>query len=205
MCDIDADRYHALLLQAQSAVDLAQGELDRTKANIDKGYVGKAMLDKAQLDFQNARVALLQAQSRCGQPLRSALWWPSCQPFRGTFSERHAGNPHRAHCRTSPSLEAVVTIPESEAFDYHEGQKAEFELLQGDGGIVSGRIRELDRAVEAHNRTLMARIQLSNTGKHLSPGMIGRVRILRKSYDKAMVLASQAVLRLHDGTAMMRG
>ena len=53
------------------------------------------------------------------------------------------------------------------------------------------------------NRTVTARIQLSNPGGHLRPGMVGRARILRKGYDKALVLASQAVLRLQEGTAVM--
>jgi len=203
LCDIDSDRYHALLMQAQSAVDLAQGELDRTKNNIDKGFVGKATLDKAQLDFQNARVALLQAQradadSRCEAPFAGLL----VSRFVEHFQNAMPGTP-TVRVANVANLEAVVSIPESEAFDYRNGQKAEFELLQATGGTFYGRIHELDHAVEAHNRTLMARIQLANTGKSLSPGMIGRVRILRKGYDKAIVVSSQAVLRLQDGTAIM--
>ena len=203
LCDIESDRYQALSLQAQSALDLAQGELDRTKNNVDKGYVGKAMLDKAQLDFQNARVAVLQSQrayqdSRCEAPFAGVL----VSRFVDAFQNAAPGTPTVRVANLS-SLEAVVSIPESEAFDYREGQKAEFELLQDKGGMVSGTIRGLDRAVEVRNRTVTARIQLYNPGGHLRPGMVGRARILRKGYDKALVLASQAVLRLQEGTAVM--
>jgi membrane fusion protein (multidrug efflux system) len=34
--------------------------------------------------------------------------------------------------------------------------------------------------------------------------MIGRVRILRQTHENAVVVPSQAVLRLQDGTAVMR-
>jgi len=203
LCDIESERYHALALQAQSAQDLAQGELDRTKNNVEKGYVGKAMMDKAQLDYQSARVAVLQTQrayqdSRCEAPFSGVL----VSRFVDAFQNVAPGTPTVRVANLS-SLEAVVSIPESEAFDYHEGQKAEFELLQGNGGYITGRIRGLDRAVEVHNRTVMARIELPNPGGRLRPGMVGRARILRKGYDKALVLASQAVLRLQEGTAVM--
>jgi len=203
LCDIESERYHAIALQAQSAMDLAQGELDRTKNNVEKGYVGKAMMDKANLDYQNARVAVLQAQrayqdSRCEAPFAGVL----VSRFVDAFQTTAPGMPIVRVANLS-TLEAVVSIPESEAFDYREGQKAEFQVLQNNGSFIVGHIRSLDRVVEAHNRTVTARIELPNPGGHLKPGMVGRTRILRKGYEKALVLASQAVLRLQEGTAVM--
>ena len=203
LCDIESERYQALALQAKSAQDLAQGELDRTKNNVDKGYVGKAMLDKAELDYQNARVAVLQAQrayqdSRCEAPFSGVL----VSRFVDAFQNVAPGMPTVRVANLS-RLEAAVSIPESEAFDYRDGQKAEFQLLQGNEGFIVGRIHGLDRAVEARNRTVTARIELPNSGDRLRPGMVGRARILRKSFDKALVVPSQAVLRLQDGTAVM--
>ena len=58
--------------------------------------------------------------------------------------------------------------------------------------------------MQSNNRIVSARVQLGNPGGTLRPGMIGKVRVLRRKYDKALVVASQSVLRLQDGTAVMR-
>lgn len=204
LCNIDSEKYQAMLLQAKAAQDLAQGEMDRMKSNVEKGYVGKAVLDKAQFDFQSARVARLQAQrayedSRCQAPFSGMLVSRSIERYQNVA-------PGMPTVRVSglSKLEAVVSIPESEAFDYKSGQKAEFLLLQGDVKPIEGRIRGLDMAVESRNRTALARIEIPNPGNRLRPGMVGKARILRKRYEQALVVPSQAVLRLQDGTAVMR-
>jgi membrane fusion protein (multidrug efflux system) len=204
LCDIETDLYQAQLKQAQAAFDLAEGEIDRAKSNVAQGFVGKAVQDKAELDFQGARVALFQAKrayesSRCQAPFAGVLVSRTVEQFQsvgpGAPTVRVAG---------LSRLEALVSIPESEAEGYREGQRAEFTLLQGGAKVIQGTIGSLDRAVSSNNRIVAARVQLGNPGGSLRPGMIGKVRILRRRYDKALVVASQAVLRLQDGTAVMR-
>lgn len=204
LCDIDADLYLAQYKQAQAALELAKGETERAKTNVEQGYVGKAVQDKAELDFQAARVALLQSQrayesSRCQAPFSGVLVSRTIEQFQtaapGAPTVRVAG---------LSRLEALVSIPESEADGYREGQRAEFTLLQGSGKPIVGSIGSLDRAVQSNNRVVSARVQVGNPSGSLRPGMIGKVRILRRKYDRALVVASQAVLRLQDGTAVMR-
>jgi membrane fusion protein (multidrug efflux system) len=204
LCDIDAELYQAQLKQAQAAVELAVGESDRAKQNVKEGFVGKAATDKAELDLQGARAALFQARrayadSRCEAPFAGVLV--------SRFIEKHqSAAPGTPTVRVAAlaRLEAQVSIPESEAFAYRDGQKAEFVLLQAGSKPVAGRIASVDRAVESRNRVVTARVRIENPGNTLSPGMIGRVRILRERHEKALVVPSQAVLRLQDGTAVMR-
>jgi membrane fusion protein (multidrug efflux system) len=204
LCDIEADLYQAQLKQAQAALDLAKGEIDRAKSNVEQGYVGKAVQDKAELDYQGARVAMLQAQrayenSRCQAPFAGVLVSRTVEEFQsvapGMPTVRVAG---------LSRLEARVSIPENEAEGYREGQRAEFTALQAGSRPITGTIGSLDRAVESNNRVVSARVQIGNPSGALSPGMIGKVRILRKRYEGALVVASAAVLRLQDGTAVMR-
>lgn len=204
LCDIDSDRYHAMLLEAKATLDVAQGELDRAHSNVEKGYVGKAVVDQAELGYQGARVAYFQAQrgfeeSRCQAPFAGVLVSRFIDPFQSVA-------PGVPTVRVSglSRLEADISIPESEAFDYRDGQKAEFQLLQTDAKPIVGHIRTLDRAVEDRNRTVTARVELPNPGGTLRPGMVGNARILRKRYEQALVLPSQAVLRLQEGTEVMR-
>ncbi len=204
LCGIETDLYQAQLKQAQAAFDLAQGEIERAKNNVSQGFVGKAVQDKAELDFQGSRVALFQAKrayesSRCEAPFAGVLVSRSVEQFQsvgpGAPTVRVAG---------LSRLEALVSIPESEADGYREGQRAEFTLLQSGSKPILGTISSLDRAVQSNNRIVSARVQLGNPGGTLRPGMIGKVRVLRRKYDKALVVASQAVLRLQEGTAVMR-
>lgn len=203
LCDIESAKYYALLMAAKSAVEVAKGELDRQKVNVEKGYVGKAVLDQAELGFQQARVNQLNAQrtyedSRCQAPFAGMLVSRSVERFQTVAP----GSPTVRIAATS-RLEAVVAIPESEARDFKEGQAAEFSLVQDNGKPFVGKLKSVDRAVEARNRTVTARIEIPNPGNTLRPGMVGRARILRKKYDMAVVVPSSAVLRLQAGTMVM--
>jgi membrane fusion protein (multidrug efflux system) len=204
LCDIDAELYQAQLRQAEAAVELARGEAERAKENVRDGYLGKAATDKAELDLQAARAALFQARrayadSRCEAPFAGVLV--------SRFVDKHqvaAPGTQTVRVAALSRLEALVSIPESEAFDYKEGQRAEFVLLQDGAQPVAGRIESIDRAVESRNRVVTARVRIENPGQTLRPGMIGRVRILRQTHENATVVPSQAVLRLQNGTAVMR-
>ncbi|MDB5048426.1 MAG: efflux transporter periplasmic adaptor subunit [Fibrobacteres bacterium] len=203
LCDIESQRYQAMMLSAKSAMDVARGELERQKVNVEKGFVGKAVLDQAELGFQQARVAMLQAQrtyedSRCQAPFTGVL----VSRMIDRFQTVAPGAPTVRIAATS-RLQAVVAIPESEARDFREGQTAEFSLVQDSAHVFTGKLKSIDRAVEAHNRTVMARIDIPNSGNVLRPGMVGKTRILRKKYDKAIVVPSNAVLRLQEGTMVV--
>ncbi len=203
LCDIESEKYRAMYLQTQSALDLAKGELERTEANIAKGYIGASVKDKADLDFQSARVALLQAErayqdSRCQAPFSGVLVSRNIDKFQTAAP----GQPTVRIAQTD-RLEAVIAIPESESFDYKEGQTAEFMLIQDTATVFPGKIRSIDKAVEARNRTVTARLEIQNQGDQLRPGMVGRARILRAKMDSAVVVPSDAVLRLQGGTSVM--
>ncbi len=203
LCDIESARYQAMLLQAKAAVDIAKGEVDRQKVNVDKGFVGNAAIDQAQFGFQQARVAMLQAQrayedSRCQSPFSGVMVSRLVERFQTVAP----GQPTVRVAATN-RLEAVVSIPESEARDFREGQTAEFSQVQDTAHAFAGKLKSIDRAVEGKNRTVMARIDIPNSGNVLRPGMVGRTRILRKKYPSAIVVPSNAVLRLQDGTMVM--
>jgi membrane fusion protein, multidrug efflux system len=203
LCDIESARYLAMLQAARSAVEVAKGESDRQKVNVEKGFVGKAVLDQAELQFQQARVAMLQAQrafedSRCQSPFTGVLVSRMVERFQTV-----APGAPTVRVAATTRLEAVVSIPESEARDFREGQTAVFNLIQDTAHGFSGKLKSIDRAVEARNRTVMARIDIPNSGNVLRPGMVGKTKILRRKYDNAIVVPSNAVLRLQEGTMVV--
>jgi RND family efflux transporter MFP subunit len=203
LCDIDGDKYGAALDAAKAQVDVAQGDLERAKANVENGSIGRAALDAANLSYQNSRMLLATAKRA----------YEDCQcqaPFDGILVSRsidkyQAVAPGVSTVRVSriDRLEADIAIPEADAFGYEEGMKAEFRLLQRPDIAFDGRLMSLDRAVDVKSRTVTARIELTNHNGMLEPGMVGRARILRHRYAHAIVVPSSALVRLQNGVCAM--
>jgi membrane fusion protein (multidrug efflux system) len=203
LCAIDSEKYEAALQAANAQVDVARGDLERAKANVEKGSLGRSALDGANLAFQNARMMQATAQrayeeSRCQAPFNGVL----ASRFIERYQTLGPGLPTVRLSRMD-RLEAVIAIPESEAFSYTEGMKTEFHLLQDTSRVYAGTLTSLDRAVDAHSRTVSARLVVANTDGALRPGMVGRARILRHVYAKAIVVPSPALLRMQSGVSAM--
>jgi len=203
LCDIDGDKYGAALEAAKAQVVVAKGDLDRATANVENGSLGRAAEDAANLAYQNAKMSLATAKRA----------YEDCQcqaPFDGILVSRNiekyqtvAPGVQTVRVSRVNQLEAVIAIPETEAFSYSEGMKTEFRLLQNSQRSYDGILSSLDRAVDAKTRTVAARIIISNRDGTLRPGMVGRASILRKKYAKAIVIPSTALVRLQNGISAM--
>ncbi len=203
LCDIDGDRYGTALEAAKAQVVVTKGDLDRATANVENGSLGRAAQDAANLAYQNAKM-LLATTKRAYEDCQ-------CQaPFDGILVSRNIDRyqtiaPGAITVRVSRigQLEAVIAIPEAEAFSYEEGMKAEFRLLQHAEKVYEGTLKSLDRAVDSKSRTVTARVVVNNHDGMLKPGMVGRASILRKKYAKAIVIPSTALVRLQNGISAM--
>jgi membrane fusion protein, multidrug efflux system len=203
LCDIDGEKYGAALEAAKAQVEVAKGDVDRAKANVENGSVGRSEIDKTNLSFQNARMSLATTKRayedcQCQAPFDGILVSRNIEKFQTVAP----GVPTVRVSRVN-ELEAVIAIPETEAFSYEEGMKTEFCLLQHPDQPFEGRLSSLDRAVDSKSRTVMARIVVVNRNGSLRPGMVGRARILRHKYAKAVVVPSAALLRMQNGISAM--
>jgi membrane fusion protein (multidrug efflux system) len=203
LCDIDSVKYEAALQAATAALQVAKGELERATINVEKGSLGRAVLDAANLGYQNARMNQASAQ-RAYEDCR-------CQaPFDGVLVSR-AIEKHQTVTPGMPTmrvsrldrLEAMVSIPEAEATGFTEGMPTEFRLVQNPDRVYTGTLASLDRAVDTRSRTIAGRIIITNNDGTLKPGMVGRASVLRHSYTNAIVVPSTALLRLQNGVAVM--
>lgn len=203
LCGIDNDKYEAAYEAAKAQVDMTKGDLDRATANVEKGSIGRSVLDGANLAYQNARVLLATAKRanedcHCQAPFDGVLVSRTIEKFQNI-------SPGMPTVRLSriDRLEAVIAIPETEAFSYQEGMKAQFRLLQRQETAFEGQLSSIDRVVDSKSRTVSARILLANKANLLKPGMVGRAQILRKTYKSAVVVPSSALLRLQNGVSAM--
>jgi multidrug resistance efflux pump len=81
LCDIDKDKYEAAYEAAKAQVEMTKGDLERARANVEKGSIGRSVLDGANLAYQNAR--MLQATAKRA--------YEDCQcqaPFDGVLVSR---------------------------------------------------------------------------------------------------------------------
>jgi RND family efflux transporter MFP subunit len=203
LCDIDGDKYGAALEAAKAQVEVTKGDLERAKINVEKGSLGRSAIDGANLAYQNSRMNLATAQRayedcHCQSPFNGVL-------VSRTIEKYQTISPGAPTVRVSrvDHLEAVIAIPETEAFSYEEGMKTEFRLLQHPERAYDGKVTSIDRAVDSRSRTVAARIVVSNPNGALKPGMVGRARILRRTYRKAVVIPSTALVRLQNGISVM--
>jgi membrane fusion protein, multidrug efflux system len=203
LCDIDGDKYGAALEAAKAQVEVTKGDFERAKANVENGSLGRAALDGANLALQNARMLLATTKRayedcQCQAPFNGVLVSRSIDRFQ-TLSP---GVPTVRISRVD-RLQAVIAIPETEAFGYEPGMKTEFRLLQRPEEVYYGTLSSRDQAVDARSRTVTARIMIENKDGTLRPGMVGRASILRKKYKNAIVIPSTALLRLQNGISAM--
>lgn len=203
LCDIDGEKYEAALKAAEAQVEVTQGDLERAKINVEKGSLGRSALDGATLAHENAHMLLASARrayedSRCQAPFNGVLVSRAIDRYQSVSP----GMPTVRVARMD-RFEAVLSIPESEAFGYADGMRTEFRLLQDSGTVYEGRLASVDRAVDSRSRMATARIEIVNRDNRLRPGMVGRARILRKHYTNALVVPSTALLRLQSGVSAM--
>jgi len=203
LCDIDGDKYEAALEAAQAQVEVTKGDLERTRLNVEKGSLGRSAVDGANLAFQNARMSLATAKRayedcQCQAPFDGVLVSQSIEKYQTVAP----GTPTVRVSRVD-RLQAIIALPETEAFGYDEGAKTEFRLLQYPDRVYQGRLSSRDQAVDAKSRTVTARITVNNRDGLLRPGMVGRASILRRTYNKAIVIPSTALVRLQNGISVM--
>ena len=203
LCNIESDRYKAQLDAAQAAVDLAQGEVDRTQKNVEAGSLGKVALDGAKAQLLGGQAQLLGAKKLYEESLCQA-------PFSGVVASRminrwQAVGPGTPTLRLvrNDKLETIFTIPEVEASTVKPGMAVEFFLLDAPAVKYTGKVTSVDLAADSRSRTMTARALITNSGKAMRPGMVGRARILRKQYASALLVPSTALLRRERGTVAM--
>jgi membrane fusion protein (multidrug efflux system) len=202
LCHIESDRFAAMTSQAQSALKMAENEQRRLQVHVDSGSIGKDALIKAKFDIESARVQLLQAKSaeeenRCIAPFSGVVVSRQAE----TWQFLNPGSPILRLAR-SDRYEAVLSMPEIQALGHKPGQKAEFFLATDHNTRFEGRLAELDLAADARSRTFTARVELPGKPA-LRPGMVGKVRVLKGVDENAILVPSNAILRLKDGMVAM--
>jgi membrane fusion protein (multidrug efflux system) len=203
LCNIETERYSAVVAQADAAMELTKGELDRADANVKAGSLGKASLDNARLAHEGAKVSRLQSQrafedSRCQAPFNGVIVSRSIEKFQTVAP----GMPTVRLARTD-RLEAWISLPESDLSTYKRGTPVRLTVPGIRAEEFVGTLKSVDLAVDTRTRTALARLEIVNRKNQLGPGMAGKALLLRKSYPAALVIPTTAILRNEEGPFVM--
>ncbi len=217
LCDIESTRYRVQYEAAKAAVEASnasqvamQGEVARTKANVDAGSLGKAALEAMQ-----AQLAGLVAQGKGAesQALMAKKQYDDSRclaPFAGVVASSNLNRwqtvgPGFPTLRLvkSDRLEATFSVPESQSSALKAGMPAEFELLDSPDEPFKRTVFSLDLAADDRDRVMNAKVVIPNTGNRLRPGMVGRVRVMRQKLANAVVVPSASLLRKDKGVSAM--
>lgn len=203
LCNIDSDRYQAQLDAARSGMEAARAAMEVARKNVEAGSLGKAALDAASSQFHNTSAMFLGAKKQYEDS--------RCQaPFAGVVASRlvnrwqvvGAGTPTLRVVRND-RLEATFAVPETEASALKAGQDAQFYLLDNPAEVYTGKISTVDLAADTRNRTVSARVIVSNRDGNLRPGLAGKIRILKQRLPEAILVPSYALLRRENGVFAM--
>lgn len=194
---IGTDLLQAQLEEAEALLMGAEAHFDKTERLYAREAVPRQELLDAtsRVDAARARVSLARLRRE-----RSILR----APIAGVAVSRELdvgefllpGAPVTLLHRTD-RLKASAGLPEAEVGFFHEGGRAVF--TTPGVGDVEGRLHLVGPAATGLSRTFPIEVALDNRGGRLRPGMLGRLRLVKRHVQDAVVVQRDALVERDDG------
>ena len=90
---------------------------------------------------------------------------------------------------------AVADVPEAQAALVRRGTKVEARSPGAPGDVYRGTVQAVLPQVDAATRTMKARVELSNAGLKLSPGMFVTMQFMGTLKEKALLIPTEALIQ----------
>nr|WP_246551822.1 efflux RND transporter periplasmic adaptor subunit [Geobacter hydrogenophilus] len=204
------NRYH----QSKTKFTLAQSNMDRVKALVDKKIAARKEILQAETDYKTAQTELHTDEERLslygvsvadlqGDNHKKPIL-PVRSPISGIITEKHAivgelSDPAKSLYTVADlsSVWVLVDIHEKDLAKVRRGQAATVIVGAFPDQKFRGRITYLADLVDEATRTVKARVEVPNPGRKLKPEMFATVE-LAIAADSPTVLAvpEEAVLEL---------
>lgn len=175
----------------------------RQKEFFASGSAAKIAVDQAELAWNGAKSALLQAEeilrgARCESPLdgtvlsRKIALYDELPPGSPTFT---VGDLSR--------LTVEIGIPEADIGGVSVGDTAILTFSAYPELEMSGTLSRIDRELSARTLTFRAEVVVDNPGERILPGVTAKVALPRRLAEKALVVPSESLLNASDGSYVM--
>jgi HlyD family secretion protein len=197
LVQLESAELRAAARQANATLANAQAQLERNARLHEKGFVGKAVLDDAERNFEVARTQLDAARARLAYTVIRA-------PARGTLIARDVERgdivqPGKVLMVLAPSgdTEIVLQIDERNLGRLKLGQKALASADAYPGETFAAQVAFINPGVDAQRGTVEVKLRVPQPPDYLRQDMTVSVDIETERHAGALALAADAV---HDAT-----
>lgn len=191
---VDTQLDSARINLAESQLESAQREYDRTKNLVAKGLATPQQLDRAEDALENARLSL--EQSKIGASKGGVR-----SPVSGVILQKHVKKGEFA----SPGapiatiiqydkLKVVGQVPESRIRYVEVGDTVTVTFPARDT-TLEGQVTRRALSASSSTGTFAVEITVENPKLELLPGMSARVEIIKKQWNDAVLVPREAVLQ----------
>ncbi len=199
----------ANLLEAESALELANQELNREKSLQEKGIASFSELDAAQIQF-NAREAglkLAQAQIISRQSsldlARIRLDYTNLTASSTGYIGERFVDEGALLSANSPVLSVVTfdkvfirtSIVERDYAQIRIGMTAVIEVDAYPGRQFNGIVARIAPVIEQNSRNAEMELEVPNDSLFMKPGMFARINLILQHKERAQLVPSQAVIQ----------
>lgn len=202
---MDTKLLEVQLSQNRTNYELKKKQFERTETLLEKQLISEKEYDEARNAYETALAMLSQTEialqkSILVSPIDGIL--DSLLVDRGEY-----GNPGTPAAKVVQvdRLKVLVDIPEKDVTSLKVGQEVTVLAAGVEGGsgpIKKGKVISVGYEADEMTRTYPAKIEIDNRSGLLRPGMIVRVRFVRKVLDGVLVVPLYAVLD-RNGEKMM--
>jgi len=206
------NRYH----QSKTRLSLAQSNMDRIKALVEKKIAARKDIFQAETDFKTAQTELHTDEERLslygvsvsdlkGEKHKRPLL-PVKSPISGIITEKHAivgelSDPSKSLYTVADlsSVWVLVDINEKDLAKVRKGQSAIVIVGAYPDLKLKGRITYIADLVDESTRTVKARIEVANPGRKLKPEMFATIELALAADAPPVVAVPEDALQDLDG------
>jgi RND family efflux transporter MFP subunit len=195
----DKTEYDLNVEMAAAQRERAEDEYKRAKTMFEAKAIPENDFNKAGTGVRLARAQEAMARKKL-QDTRLTAPMSGMLARRGIEPGEQAGPglPVFTIAQIEPA-QVRVGVPESEVSRIAVGERATVTIPSLKGASFAGRVRLVGIASDPGSRTYTAKIELSNSGHRLRPGMIAEVRIDGSESIDALTIPAEAVVRDESG------
>jgi membrane fusion protein (multidrug efflux system) len=190
---LDTSAEEALLHSAEAEVELAQNDVERTRALAAKQAVSRADLDAAESKFRRLSAVADQMRSNIRKKTIVA-------PFDGQLGIRqvNVGQMINSGQQVVPltSLAPVFVdfaLPQQNLGKLSNGLEARVTTDALPGRVFDGKLTAINSMVDVSTRNISLQATLENPERVLRPGMFAKVEVVLPEKHKTLVIPGTAV------------
>ncbi|HCM28133.1 MAG TPA: hypothetical protein DIC34_16630 [Treponema sp.] len=178
---------------------IAGDSFQRQKDFFASGSAARIAMDQAELAWNGAKSALLQADevlrgARCESPLDGTVLSRRIE----LYDELAPGSPTFSVGDLS-KLSIEIGIPESDIGGIAVGAAALISFSAFPGEEFRGTLSMIDKELSSRTLSFRASIVMENSGERILPGVTAKVALPRRVMERALVVPSEALVNAADG------